>query len=156
MADAKKWTGAKVYIGGNAAAHTAETSWTQIKGAIAGSIGGTGTWTEIDTSAIEDVTDTSMKGTLNPGDITFDVIANIADPGQIALAAAAADGKGRYYNFKVELDDDAASAGNNPTKWTFGAHVMSFEGKPMGRNARVEKTARLSKQTETVETAAAA
>jgi len=157
MAVSKTWAKAKFFIGTNTTALASETAWTEVKGWVGGGPGGGGEFAMVDTSSIDDEVETSQKGSQAAGESTITVIANPADAGQIACAAAAAVINGAPFNFKFELADDAVSAGNNPTKWTFTAHVRGFALNPAnGRNARVEKTLRLAKQTLVTETAAAA
>ena len=157
MAVAKTWAKAKFFIGGNTLALESETAWVEVKGWVGGGPGGGGDFQMVDVSSIDDPVEQMQKGSQRPGETSITVIANPADAGQIACAAAAAVVNGAPFNFKFELADDTATAGNNPTKYTFTAHVAQFAVNPaQGRNARVEKTLRLSKQTLVTETPAAA
>lgn len=156
MATPMKTHGMKIYIGTQTGAAASESSWTLIGGAYATGDAFGVTYATADGTSFDDAYKQMYKTVPEVGGLDLSIRRALADAGQIALKAAALDNTQVPYNFKIELDDDAASVGNNPTKWTFKARVLSFETGLGGVNALVDLKAKLHITEAPTETAASA
>jgi len=156
MALPKKSHGTAFFIGTNTTALASETAWTAIGGAYASGTGIGLSWGSTDATTFADAVKQTFKTVADAGDIEISMRLDIADAGQIALKAAASDKSNVPYNFKIEIDDDNPSAGNNPTKFTFQCRVMSYEFGPGNTNSLYEAKSKLVLSTIVTQVAAAA
>ena len=156
MESPQKSHGTRFYIGGNTLALASESSWTQI-GGVKGTSGGAGvSYGTTDASSFGDTFKQMAKTMAEAGDLELTMNYLIADAGQVALRAAAANKSNVPYNFKIEVDDDAASVGDNPTKILTKVRVLSFENTIGGVNSLYEAKSKMVSTSGWTETAAAA
>lgn len=156
MAIPQKSHGTAFFIGTNSVALASESTWTAIGGAYASGTGIGIDWASTDATTFADVVKQTFKTVADAGDMEISMRLDLSDAGQIALKAAAADKANVPYNFKIEVDDDKVSVGNNPTKFTFQVRVMSFNYGPGNTNSLYEAKAKLVLATPVTHTAAAA
>ncbi len=156
MATPMKSHGMKIYIGTQTGAAASEASWTLIGGAYATGDAFGVTYGSVDGTSFDDAYKQMYKTVPDVGGLDLSIRRDIGDAGQVALKAAALDKTQVPYNFKITLDDDAASIGDNPTKWTVKARVMSFETGLGNVNSLVDLKAKLVFTEAPVETAASA
>ncbi len=104
-------------------------TWIEVKGV--GELGETGSQTNILTY---DTWDTDVvdkaKGMTNAGDPTLEVAANLSDPGQIAMTAAALTNM--KYSFKIVRNDPVTIGGQGTTIYNRG--LVTGPTHPNGRN----------------------
>ncbi len=124
--------GCRIFIGGALAdksedfttADFTSQSWTEIDGwSQMGAIGDAAQ--VITTPIINRGRDLKMKGTANAGSMACVFAQIAADPGQIALIAAAAPSNRNNYAFRIDLND--AVGGGQPSKRYFIGLVISAQ-----------------------------
>lgn len=152
----KKGAKQKWYIGTNSASLASESAWVAIEQCyMAGGANGV-SWGTTDATTFDDDYKQDVKTIKDAGDVELALRRDVGLAGQVALRAAALDKSDAPYNFKCELDDDAVSAGNNPTTIKFQARVLAFTSSTAGVSALWDTKAKLALTSAPVETAAAA
>lgn len=152
----QKSRGTKFFIGTNSTALASESSWTQIQGAYASGNDIGQEWGNTDGTTFEDTVKQTLKTVADAGSFDLSMRLDLTDAGQTSLKAACADKNNKPYNFKIEMDDDKVSVGDNPTKFTFQVRVMSFKYGPGSTSSLYEAKAKIDLATLVTYTAAAA
>ncbi len=140
----QKSHGTKFFIGTKTSPLASETTWTRITDVHASGANFGSTYGSTDATTFSDAWKQDFKTIADAGDLELSIRLNLADAGQAALKLAAEDKANTPYNFKIEMDDDAVSVGDSPTKFSFQVRVMSFLYGPGSMNGLYEAKSKLS------------
>lgn len=115
--------GTSISIGGHLLAPSAETTWTPI-GEVT-DLGQFGRkYNVVKTTTLANRATKKVKGSYDDGTIALKINTSVADPGQVAMAAAALTDY--YYNFQVVENDNPGGTGASATTTVFRAIVTEW------------------------------